>query len=392
MLTVSAEDIPAAVLLDFNYRVGRKSNALPAMLHVMHPSEDDARWSRIEETARVNIRPAPSDDAPPSERIGVPGGTYTLAEVVDELLAPLEKFHRRDVQSHFSVYTVASFSSAVVFDDTSCLSWAGPFLSGLAQVEEPVHAGSSPGAVDVPNLLMNRCHWAAVGVLGAAHLIADQPAPEGQKDHPFNPQRMHRIRDKYFVPYLLGLIQRHVLNRMAEEAVELVRTHNDDELRALRMRLLGFGIGGRFSQVSSRHALHRYYRLVQDGLDVPQAWSEVRDALSEIDASNIAMNVATNVASMNRLQHAAHALEYVIISVYAAHLWHMFASENEDLYRQALRWLKPLLPSDRTLPRDWFVAWGVLVFATLGLFLVFVYNRASASLANIGLRHSVRSL
>ncbi|HEV8435076.1 MAG TPA: hypothetical protein VGR95_16830, partial [Thermoanaerobaculia bacterium] len=73
MLTVSAEDIPAAVLLDFNYRVGRKSNALPAMLHVMHPSEDDARWSSIEEAARAKIRPAPSDDAPPSERIGIPG-------------------------------------------------------------------------------------------------------------------------------------------------------------------------------------------------------------------------------------------------------------------------------------------------------------------------------
>jgi len=363
------EDIPASVVLDFNYRLARKTAAQPARLHVMHPAEDAVRWSQIKPEHRSKIHPAPAKDASARDRIGAPGGTFTLAEVVEQLLAPLRA---RALQAQFSIYAVASFENTDVFDEESCVSWAGPLLSGLTQIEEPTHAGAKAGTVDAPNLLMNRCHWAAVGVLGAAHLIADQPPPERAIDHPFNAERMVRIRDKYFIPYLIGLIQLHVLNKMAEQAVNFVR--DPDKLRALRVSLLEFGIGGRFSQLSSRHALHRYYRLVQDGLDVREAWGDLRTALSEIDASNLTMDVAKNVSSMSRLQHAAHTLEYVIISVYAAKLWHMFAGDNKHLHELVLGWLQPLMPANRTLPEDWFVAWGVLLFAGFGF--LFAYSNS----------------
>jgi hypothetical protein len=81
---------------------------------------------------------------------------------------------------------------------------------------------------------------------------------------------------------------------------------------------------------------------------------------------------------MTRLQHTAHALEYVIISVYSAELWHMFAAGNGPLYKTALAWIEPLLPRGRTLPQDWFVAWGVLLFAGMAWLSVYLYNHLAA--------------
>jgi hypothetical protein len=387
-IALSVADVPARTAVDFNYRLARMSSAPAAALHVRHPSEEESRWSRIPQADRDKIRPAPAVDAAPRDRIGKPGGTFTLAEVVHLLAEPLVSAGARPVQSQLSIYTVASFDRSVVFDDESCIAWGGPLLSALAQVEEPTHAGSRAGVIDVPNTLMNRCHWAAVGMLGAAHLIADQPAPEGMDHHPFDAERMYRVRDKYFVPYLFALIQRLVLNGIGAEAVALARSryarntrgdHSPQQLRAtlsvLRTSLLELGVGGRLNQISSRQALHRYYRLAQEGFDVRGAWGEMRNELSDMDASNIATDVANNIRVITRVQDAAHALEYVIISVYFAHLWHMFAADNMELYRKALDWIKPFIPPDRTLPHGWFVAWGVLLFAAIGWLFAFLFTR-----------------
>lgn len=84
------------------------------MLHVMHPSEAETRWSRIAEAHRIKLPAVPPVDAPARERIGRPGGSYSLTEVIEEVLAPLARFDRRDVQSRLSIYTVVSFSSDVV--------------------------------------------------------------------------------------------------------------------------------------------------------------------------------------------------------------------------------------------------------------------------------------
>ena len=110
--------------------------------------------------------------------------------------APLEELGLEPTQPIFSVYTIALFGPEVDFGLPDAGDRLGPFLSALAQVEEKDHAGAPPGIVGVPNAVLNRKHWAAVGQLGAAHLVADQP-----DDHPFNAARLPRVRDKYFIQY-----------------------------------------------------------------------------------------------------------------------------------------------------------------------------------------------
>ena len=56
-----------------------------------------------------------------------------------------------------------------------------------------------------------------------------------------------------------------------------------------------------------------------------------------------------------------------IVSVYLAHLWHMFAAENEPLQRWAGRALG--------LDGAWFVSLGVLAFAFIGLGVAALLNR-----------------
>jgi hypothetical protein len=78
------------------------------------------------------------------------------------------------------------------------------------------------------------------------------------------------VGDKYFIPYLLALQQRLVLNRAIDDAARIVsmpRRARAGQLARLREDLLDFGVGGHFMQVSSRHALHRYYRLARRGLE-----------------------------------------------------------------------------------------------------------------------------
>src|ERR1035437_9357694 len=128
-------------------------------------------------------------------------------------------------------------------------------------------------------------------------------------------------------------------------------------LEALRSDLLRFAVGGHFTQVSTRHALHRFYQVAREGLDVPAAWSEVRRAIADIDArvtqqrqEKVAEGVAGNMKAMAEVaddlgrvthkmdenlgiiasvQQLIHWIEIAIVSVYFAHLWYMFA-ENES--------------------------------------------------------------
>lgn len=382
-ITLGTNDVPATVAIDFIYRLSLVCGAPPAKLYLAHPSDNEGRWARIPEAVRERIQPAPTVDDPAVARIGRAGGTFTLAEVVEQLMEPLTELGARRLQSRMSVYSVAAFDSTVVFDQEKCMAWAGPLVSALAQIEEPTHAGAPAGPLAMANGLMNRCHWAAVGLSGAAHLVADQPPPQGFEEHPFNSERISRVRDKYFIPYLLALVQRLVLNRMAEHAINLAHSGERERLRDLRTSLLQFGIAGRFSQVSARQALHRYYRIAQEGLDVREAWNDVRSAIADVDAvfsedreRSVAKDISNNLTVITNLQHAAHALEYVIISVYCAHLWHMFASDNEHLYIRIRSLVSPLIPAGSVFPpRDWFVAWGVAAFAMTGWFLAYQYNR-----------------
>lgn len=61
----------------------------------------------------------------------------------------------------------------------------------------------------------------------------------------------------------------------------------------------------------------------------------------------------------------------------------MYTAVDTDMKTASVRELRSLTAelidsavaaSGRTLPKDWFVAWGVIVFAGLGALFVFLYN------------------
>jgi len=414
-------------VLTFNYKLAQFQRWSAAPIHVPHPGEDPEALARLPEHDRARLSPIPPADAPLVERLGKRGGTFTLSELVRELLRPLEELGLEPTQPIFSVYTIALFGPEVDFGLPDARDRLGPFLSALAQVEEKDHAGAPPGIVGVPNAVLNRKHWAAVGQLGAAHLIADQP-----DDYPFNAARLPRVRDKYFIQYLLALLQRLVVHRTidrAEAILEKSGPEREAALEALRGDLLQFAVGGHFTQVSIRHALHRFYNVAREGLDVPAAWSEVRRAIADIDArltqqrqEKLADGVALNLKAMAEVaddlgrvthkmdenlgivagvQRMVHYIEMAIVSVYFAHLWHMFA-DNESLKQ----WVDKMVPyiemaivsvyfahfghtfadneslnkwiDEKTLLHgagDWFVSIGVLVWAAIGFGFALLLGR-----------------
>lgn len=363
--------------IEFNYRLSLLRWGNVGKFHRLHPQEDAQRWERLSAETRQEIPLAPAPDAPLAERLGRPGGTFTPGELVEELLRPLDAFALQQVPERLpqrlSVYTVAQFSAEVDFEHPEVRATYAPLLSALAQVEEATHAGAPSDTPGVMHVLLNRKHWAGVGLLGAAHLIADQSPPE----HPFNEARMPRIFLKYFVPYLAAMLQHHTLHRIVDEATTLVLTPPQNlaaGLTALRTHLLAFAAGGHFTQVSTREALHRYYRLCQEGLDVPRVLTDARQALADLDAQyttarqvRVAEDTAQNVAATRDMQERMQSLqqtmtdhlrtvahvqvmvewiEIFLVSVYAAHLWEMVASHVGVLH-------------------TW-VPWGVLGWAVLG--------------------------
>ncbi len=75
-----------------------------------------------------------------------------------------------------------------------------------------------------------------------------------------------------------------------------------------------------------------------------------------------------NLGIIARVQRMVHYIEMAIVSVYFAHLWHMFA-ENDSLKE----WVydKTHLPG----AGDWFVSIGVLTWAAIGFVLALILGR-----------------
>jgi len=119
------------------------------------------------------------------------------------------------------------------------------------------------------------------------------------------------------------------------------RRSRDRSLRALRRTLLEFAVSGHFTQISTRHAVHRYYQLALSGFDVQQLWNEARQAVADLDANRSAeqqlrLAEATNRSLESslqtqrmmkdsldngvRMQKALHVIEVFLLAVYFAHL------------------------------------------------------------------------
>jgi hypothetical protein len=340
-LVPQPEELTPELVMDFNYLGAGRFPGVHLLLTMPHPSEDKARWSALTEGERLKIKPAPALDAPIGERAGVAGGRYTLGELAAYLLEPLCGAATNDAPASPAltdtpcVYTVVRCSHQVDFGREESRAELGPLVSALAQVEEPLHAGAVPGHVDIPHAFLNRKHWAASSQMGSAHIVADQPPDETGHAPEFNHERVGRVLNKYFVPYLAALFQRLMLQRALHEAARVLAPAAIDAgavppLEQLRGSMLRFAVSGHFTQVSTRHAVHRYYQLAREALDVEVLWREVRQAIADLDAhrrssegSRLSASMDQSLKAMVRMQRAIHSIEAFVVSVYAVHLTKM---------------------------------------------------------------------
>ena len=352
----------------FNYKLAQFRPKVSARLRVRHPSDNKSAWEHMSVEQKQKIGPPPSNDRPVGDRIGVAGGSFLLGELVTHvLLKPLSDFELQPFQDQFSVYTVVRFGDEVDFDRAEIGKALVAFLSGISQIEEPGHAGSVVGVVGVTNAILNRRHSAAVGLLGMAQIVSDQP---GQ--HSFNEQRVPRVMMKYFVPYLVAALQRVSLQRSIREASDFVlnkRHEKEAGFSKLRRHMLEFAVEFLFPEISHREVLDRYYRMVQDGLSVRRSYDDVNRSIADINAqfaadhqARLAEAMAENVAATRNLQedtakmqHKVGLLERFIISVYAATLWEILASHIDRLHR--------------------WIPHGVVAFAILGFVVAWALDK-----------------
>lgn len=357
LLSISlCPDVSSLALDDaklFNYKLSQLRKGTSPHLHRPHPTEVSGLSVERAEELRLKV-PMPDESEPLLKRMGKPGASFTLKELIDELLLhPLAALRVTPCQNQLSIYTVARFDSTADFEKQEVRASLASFLSGMAQVEEPNHAGSPAGTVGVRERVFNRRHWAGMGLLGAAHLISDQAPPE----HSFNAQRMSRLILKYFMPHAVALLQRTMLNFISSDATRLVRDSQKErtqKLAELRQDLLRFAVEGFFTEVSTREVIQLYYRMTQKSLGVRNILDHVRRAVSDIEAQERAERSAAmagetketlkkqaeqtvimseNLATVAEIQKKVERIEFFIVVVYASELAHIvledFKKEEE---------------------------------------------------------------
>jgi hypothetical protein len=277
--------------------------------------------------------PEPGPHDPFEQRLGVGGGAFTLRELVDFLLAPLNVFGLLETQQQFSVYSVTRFDQQALFTDAACQARLRPFLAALAHVEEATDQGS----LGLRERLLSPRHWAAVGSLGAAHLVADQKPPS-----PLDQQRLPRSLYKYFVPYLCASLQRLTLQRLLWETDSAVLETDSSlherqaKLRILHQDMLRFSVQGCFTEISSREVHNQYYELALEGLRVPATLQLVQRVLRDMESATtaafqqetvretqaLAHDVGANVGLMADMRQKVEWLAVFFVSFYATALVH----------------------------------------------------------------------
>jgi hypothetical protein len=310
----------------FNYRLSQgRDNKIPKLSLPM-PKE----LPKMEQ-----VSPILTAYAPLTARLGKRGGEFTLVELREFLLEPLieneEVFHFQEIQSQFSVYTVAHFDNTVDFARPTVCEQLKPLLGSLTHLEEPNH----PGSLELVNQIMNPCHWAGVGTLGVAHLTAEQQPSPPKSSESYN--RVPNVLHKYFIAHLSAIMQRFTLERILDEAASAVRhkgsTTEQQELQALHDNTLDFTVTGYFTEISSREVINQFYRLAQTGLRVPETFQIVQHGLHYIDTKNetkfqhnVAEKLNENINEVTNVQRKMEWFEIFFVSFYAAELSNLFAS------------------------------------------------------------------
>jgi hypothetical protein len=167
-----------------------------------------------------------------------------------------------------------------------------------------------------------------VGHLASSRFVIDQP---GQPE--FNRERVLRSRDRAFVPFLLALLQRLMLERVRQTVAQTVRAASGRDLLAVRedlqrdrRDLLEFVASAFFTNVSSRDEYNRYYLLAQRGLRVREAYRVGTDAVAQLDRacsseerSQTSRNTAATLQESYKLQTRLEWVEVFVVSFYAFH-------------------------------------------------------------------------
>jgi hypothetical protein len=329
-----------------------------------------------------------------------PGSCFTLVGLRDLLLRPIvaesSLIRNSDgdglawpLKPSFLVYTVAHLDETFDLNDPACRRWAGPELVALRDHWPSDHAGAVSSLLPGTHLILNRRHWTAVGLEGAAVLVGDQPAPAERREHPFNPFRVGQAFEKHFFQYLLALLQRLSIHALRERALCIVipeptsvhgptfpkagraqigqslasipagtnhesgSRKTEEQIATLRDQLLEFGLNGRFSQVQLSEAAQEVYETAVKGLRLEEAWQEARGALEEIDARRTAQRSAQSLDEIMHLQQKVEWAEVFIIGVYALEATHIL---TESLGWKQGYWL------------------GVALFCIAGLGLYLAYR------------------
>lgn len=263
--------------------------------------------------APAHLTQPESDNDTIGQRLGKAGESFRLKELCDYLLQGLEgDLGLNLVQKQFSIYTAAQFSKAIDFSLPDLRKDLGPFLSGLAQVEEVNHAGHIPSEnLDIVNHVMNTRHWAAMSFLGAAHLVADQGVE-------FDNQRLHIVAHKYFAPYLAAYFQRLILQRLLNDASLFLHSEMSSEEQAqqfsyLHSQLLDFNVTGLFTEISSREALNRYYHMSQSTFAIDKNMSRVSSAIQNYDTDKITKGLADSVTQISKIQGSVEWFQVLFV-------------------------------------------------------------------------------
>ncbi len=131
---------------EFNYRIAQYRRHPIATFRRRHPADDPATFDRLAPENRERVPAAPASDAPLEDRLGAPGGSFALPELIGVLLKPLLSHGLAPVAEglkELTVYTVVRFGPEVDFGDPTVRDALAPLLSSLAQVEEEGHSGAA---------------------------------------------------------------------------------------------------------------------------------------------------------------------------------------------------------------------------------------------------------
>ncbi|HET8724174.1 MAG TPA: hypothetical protein VFM53_08185 [Anaeromyxobacteraceae bacterium] len=298
----------------------------------------------------------PGSTVPLGERLGRPGARFSLAELIAALAEPLRGMGVAPIQESLCAYTVVSLPAGV--DLEASKAWTGPFLSALAQVQGSVAPAGDADDLGIPDLRLSRGHWSAASLQGAAHLLCEHGGPAAEPATQAAPaaseERLAEVRDRWFVPYLTALLQRCAIKKAAEEATDMVVREEvkGEAVSRLRSDVLAFALAGALPEVSVRYALHRYYRMCQEAVDLDRNLGQVREALGDLEAQlsakrqveigeaqrDIARQSVESQESAHRIHMSLVWIEVFIVVAYAAELVKFFVLELPHIEVPWMRW------------------------------------------------------